>query len=289
MGRSRNSALASRSTRNRTGAPRLAKPGAPADGAVVETVTSRARAMAPALRRTLRQLSVRGTTASLAEALGVSPAALSQQIARLEAELGITLVEGRGRGGIRPHPPAHASSCTPSLHAETVIGVISPYTASASSGRAAVTLHDRRIEIRALDNPDKGYPEIVVGACRAVGCEPKIHAHRHVFEVVQAIVEAGCCVAIRPHFRLGGTGRCLCVIERDSPIARRISWAFRRNRRTQPIDRRRPAGLGAGDGCPVPRCDGVSAGRRDRGQVACAASGDGRSAADCPSCWPDIG
>lgn len=69
--------------------------------------------------RTLRELSVRGTMAAVAEALGISPSAVSQQIALLEAELGIALVERRGRG---VHlTPAGARLV---LHAETVIGVI---------------------------------------------------------------------------------------------------------------------------------------------------------------------
>lgn len=276
--------------------------------------------------RTLRELSVRGTMAAVAEALGISPSAVSQQIALLEAELGIALVERRGRG---VHlTPAGARLV---LHAETVIGVIEeartdiaelkrtvagelrvsafPSVAAALlprtivaigvshpslrirfdelepmdglaalrgwrtdvaliddlttlegipeatieawslcedrlcvvlpgghplSGRAAVTLRDLRTEIWALDNPDKGYSEVVVEACRAVGFEPKIHAHCHGFEVVQAMVEAGCCISIQPHLRLRDTGRSLCVTELDPPIARQISVAFRRGEGRNP-------------------------------------------------------
>ena len=48
--------------------------------------------------RALRELSVRSTMAAVAEALNVSPSAVSQQISLLEAEAGITLVKRRGRG-----------------------------------------------------------------------------------------------------------------------------------------------------------------------------------------------
>jgi DNA-binding transcriptional LysR family regulator len=48
--------------------------------------------------RTLRELSKRGTMTAVAEALRVSPSAVSQQIAQLEDELGLPLVERRGRG-----------------------------------------------------------------------------------------------------------------------------------------------------------------------------------------------
>lgn len=46
----------------------------------------------------LRELSVRKTMAAVAEAMHVSPSAVSQQISILEEELGIDLVERRGRG-----------------------------------------------------------------------------------------------------------------------------------------------------------------------------------------------
>ncbi len=48
--------------------------------------------------RALRELSIRKTMAAVAEALYVSPSAVSQQIALLEEEVGIKLIERRGRG-----------------------------------------------------------------------------------------------------------------------------------------------------------------------------------------------
>jgi DNA-binding transcriptional LysR family regulator len=48
--------------------------------------------------RTLRELSLRKTMASVADALLISPSAVSQKIALLEMEVGIELVERRGRG-----------------------------------------------------------------------------------------------------------------------------------------------------------------------------------------------
>jgi DNA-binding transcriptional LysR family regulator len=47
--------------------------------------------------RTLRELSLRHTMAAVAEALRVSPSAVSQQIGQLEAEAGLQLIERRGR------------------------------------------------------------------------------------------------------------------------------------------------------------------------------------------------
>ena len=48
--------------------------------------------------RALRELSMRKTMAAVAEALFVSPSAVSQQISLLEQEVGIKLIERRGRG-----------------------------------------------------------------------------------------------------------------------------------------------------------------------------------------------
>lgn len=48
--------------------------------------------------RTLRELDRRGTMAAVAEALLLSPSAVSQQLTQLEDEAGIALIERRGRG-----------------------------------------------------------------------------------------------------------------------------------------------------------------------------------------------
>jgi DNA-binding transcriptional LysR family regulator len=48
--------------------------------------------------RTLRELALRNTMAAVAHALHISPSAVSQQIAQLEDELQVELVERRGRG-----------------------------------------------------------------------------------------------------------------------------------------------------------------------------------------------
>ncbi|MBA2673086.1 LysR family transcriptional regulator, partial [Ramlibacter sp.] len=48
--------------------------------------------------RALRELARRGTMAAAAEALFLTPSAVSQQVALLEQEAGVALTERRGRG-----------------------------------------------------------------------------------------------------------------------------------------------------------------------------------------------
>jgi DNA-binding transcriptional LysR family regulator len=48
--------------------------------------------------RTFQELAIRKTMAAVAEALRLSPSAVSQQIAQLEVEAGVPLIERRGRG-----------------------------------------------------------------------------------------------------------------------------------------------------------------------------------------------
>ncbi|MGV1768252.1 LysR family transcriptional regulator [Rhizobium rhizogenes] len=48
--------------------------------------------------KTLRELAMRGTMAAVSDAISISPSGVSQQISQLEDEVGIQLVERRGRG-----------------------------------------------------------------------------------------------------------------------------------------------------------------------------------------------
>lgn len=48
--------------------------------------------------KTLRELALRGTMAAVSDSLHISPSAVSQQISLLEDEVGVALIERRGRG-----------------------------------------------------------------------------------------------------------------------------------------------------------------------------------------------
>src|SRR3954447_18884648 len=55
--------------------------------------------------RLLRELRERGTIAAVADALQFTPSAVSQQLAILERESGVRLLERAGRGGRTPDAP----------------------------------------------------------------------------------------------------------------------------------------------------------------------------------------
>jgi DNA-binding transcriptional LysR family regulator len=276
--------------------------------------------------RTLRELSLRKTMASVADALLISPSAVSQQIALLEDEVGTDLVERRGRG-VRLTPagerlvehagrvigileeaktdmaelkrivagelrvsafPSVAASLMPrtmraisnrypalattfeeleptdglaALRAwQTDVAIIDDLTtesgaAEASvetlhllddslhvllpkehrlSGRPHVGLHELKDEKWALDTMSSAYSNVLVGACRGAGFEPVINGHCHGFEVVRALIEAGCSVSIVPGLRGRDYIGALCLKEIRPVISRKIFVAYRRGEMRNP-------------------------------------------------------
>ena len=69
--------------------------------------------------RALRELSTRQTMAAVAEALFLTPSAVSQQIAQLEEEAGVPLTERQGRG-VRLTPAGEVLV----THAERILMVL---------------------------------------------------------------------------------------------------------------------------------------------------------------------
>ena len=55
--------------------------------------------------RMLHELHARGTIAAVAAALRYTPSAVSQQLAVLEREAGVELLERAGRGAVQPRRP----------------------------------------------------------------------------------------------------------------------------------------------------------------------------------------
>lgn len=84
--------------------------------------------------RLLRELSVRGTLAAVAEALGYSPSAVSHQLSVLEREVGSALLEPAGRS-VRLTPVAHRLVA----HTETILTELERAEAGVAASRSDVT------------------------------------------------------------------------------------------------------------------------------------------------------
>lgn len=82
----------------------------------------------------LREVALRGGITAAARALGLSPSAVSQQISRFEAEIGVALAESHGRG-ISLTPAAHALV----KRTETVIEVLETAEAELAVMRTGVS------------------------------------------------------------------------------------------------------------------------------------------------------
>jgi DNA-binding transcriptional LysR family regulator len=86
--------------------------------------------------RLLRELEARGTVTAVAEALSFSPSAVSQQLARLERETGVTLLERIGRG-VRLTDAGRMLAA----HAESILASVD--AAEAELAAEAETVHGR--------------------------------------------------------------------------------------------------------------------------------------------------
>jgi DNA-binding transcriptional LysR family regulator len=276
--------------------------------------------------RTLRELSLRKTMAAVAEALLISPSAVSQQIAQLEDETGIELVERRGRGvrltpagqrlvdhagrvigileeaktdlaelkktvagelRVSAFPSVAASLIPPAIRSmsarfpdlvaifeelepddslaalrawQTDVAIVDDLTTSAGLletqvemlhllddhlhvllppdhplvERPHLTLPELATERWVLDTTSATYSGVIVHACRDAGFDPIINARCHSFEVVRAMVEAGCSVSINPGLRGRDYIGTLRLKEIRPIITRRIFVAFRTGERRNP-------------------------------------------------------
>ncbi|MDE1948651.1 MAG: LysR family transcriptional regulator [Burkholderiales bacterium] len=276
--------------------------------------------------RSLRELSVRGTMAAVAEALCLTPSAVSQQIAQLEDEAGAPLVERRGRGvrltpagallarhadrvlavlgearaGLaelrrevagelriaafasaaalllpqalvalrRAHPrlelviselePAEGLAALGAWQAD--LALVDDWSAADGAGhpslefsalvddrlcallpaghglasRAAVSLSELEAESWALDSSSSAYAEFVLAQCRRAGFEPRVNARCRGFEMVAALVGAGCSVAVIPGLRRRQTPPATALVPLAPELPRRISIAWRRSEGRHP-------------------------------------------------------
>jgi DNA-binding transcriptional LysR family regulator len=84
--------------------------------------------------RLLRELAHRATITAVAEALAYTPSAVSQQLAALEREAGVPLLERTGR-----RVTLTPAAITLAGHAETILAVLEQATADLAASRAELT------------------------------------------------------------------------------------------------------------------------------------------------------
>lgn len=270
--------------------------------------------------RALRELSKRKTMVAVSEALFLSASAVSQQIAQLEDEVGIKLVERRGRGvyltvaGERlvTHAeriieileeaktdlaelkktiagdlriaafPSVASSLIPRamrimedlhpflnihVHAmepneglsalrawQTDIAIVDDMTVNARNvsnnvdqiylctdrlfailpadhrfaAEEVITIAQLRDDRWALDLASNNYSNVITSLCREAGYEPVVNGTCNGFEVVVALIEAGCSVSVMPGLRVASYNGNAVVKPIVPTVERRIYAAMRK-------------------------------------------------------------
>src|SRR5690242_10185596 len=124
--------------------------------------------------RLLRELEERGTIAAVADALQFTPSAVSQQLAALERETGVKLLERAGRG-VRLTDPALVLV----EHARRLLDEVARAEADLAAAVGAVTGRARiasfqsaalRIALPAIAELAREAPELT---CELVGGEPE--------------------------------------------------------------------------------------------------------------------
>lgn len=276
--------------------------------------------------KALKELAARHTIAAVAEALSLTPSAVSQQIRQLEDEVGMALTERQGRGvrltyagevlaghaerimvamdearsemavirqeitgslRIAAFATAAAALLPPVVKAmraayprlQITVLEMEPAEGLAALGswdadlaivddlsvrlarmehtvhqvrvtddalhvamapdhrlahKASIALAELKDEDWALDSATSFYGEFVVDLCRQAGFTPRVNAACRGSEIIAAMVESGCSVAIIPGLRLTQMRQQLVARPLRPSVNRRISVAFRQGERTHP-------------------------------------------------------
>src|SRR6266540_4112847 len=125
--------------------------------------------------RLLRELHERGTIAAVADALQFTPSAVSQQLAMLERETGVRLLERAGRGVRLTDPALVLVGHAEALLAEAAVAEADLAAAVGSvTGRARIASFQSaalRIAIPAIAELARDAPEL---RCELVGAEPEV-------------------------------------------------------------------------------------------------------------------
>lgn len=119
--------------------------------------------------RALHAVSVHGSIAGAAEAMRITPSAASQQLAKLEREVGETLLEREGRG-VRLTEPAHRLAA----HARRILAAVEEARADLEAHRGAVF---GELDLAAFATAARGLGPVVVPRLRSEYPELVVRIH----------------------------------------------------------------------------------------------------------------
>jgi DNA-binding transcriptional LysR family regulator len=102
------------------------------------------------------------------------------------------------------------------------------------ANRPSVTMADLKDEHWALDSASSFYAEFVLGLCRRAGYEPSVNAECRGFEIINAMVAAGCSISVIPGLRRSHTVAGVRAVKLRPAVRRNISVAYRRGERNHP-------------------------------------------------------
>lgn len=100
--------------------------------------------------------------------------------------------------------------------------------------KQSVSIGALRDEQWALDSASSVYAEFVQNLCRRAGYEPNVNANCRGFEVVSAMVSAGCSVTVMPGLRVAYRLNKVAAVKLSPEVKRRISIAYRKGERNHP-------------------------------------------------------
>ena len=100
--------------------------------------------------------------------------------------------------------------------------------------RQSLSVSDLKAEQWALDSASSVYAEFLLNLCRRAGYEPQVNANCRGFEVVSAMVSAGCSVTVMPGLRLAYRLNQVAAVKLMPEVKRKVSVAYRKGERNHP-------------------------------------------------------
>src|ERR687892_35953 len=172
--------------------------------------------------RILREVAQRGSFSAAAEALYLSQSAVSQQIATLEREVGMKLLD-RTREG----PKLTDAGRVLVGHAEAAIARLEEAERELAA-RQVVPLAELADEEWLCGSRSSSCGEVIFRACRDAGFEPQVGFESDDYHVMQGFIAAGLGFTLLPDLALPTLRSDLVIRATDPPAPQRRGWAATR-------------------------------------------------------------